>query len=581
MKQIFTVLFGGEAGYGTMSAGAMVAKAAVRHGLWAHSVNEYPSLIKGGLNTSQIVISPEKVTSAGNPIDFMAVVSQKALQVNLSRLRTDGVLLYDSSVVKIENEKIPASIFAVGIDVAALLPTGMNKVMGNAVLLGAFAGLTGFPADWLRDTLVSQFEKNPEIAELNGALFDKAYKEKKSPKNQYWQLTPRDNRARLVMNGNEAIALGALAGGVRFSAGYPMTPGTSVLSYLSDQGKDFGLVFKQSEDELAAMNMLVGASFAGARAMGSTSCGGFALMTEALGFAGQAELPVTMVVAQRGGPSTGLPTRTMQGDLDVALYAGAGEIPRIVVAPGDVDECFYETFHTLNLADQYQLAAIILTDKELADSSTTVEAFETQDLKNERKSIYTETPENYQRYEDTPSGVSPRTLPGTVGGSHIATSYTHQPDGFYSSGNLEYAKDEATVTRMSIDKTYRKFSSLKRELASRSMKLHGPAKAAVTIVGWGGSKGAILEALAQAKDKQLSVNFLQLIYLSPFPSEEVARILSDADKLLLVEGNATGQLGKLIRQETGIFIENKYLKYDALPFSSHQIFEKVQEVLTK
>ena len=315
--------------------------------------------------------------------------------------------------------------------------------------------------------------------------------------------------------------------------------------------------------------------------MGSTSCGGFALMTEALGFAGQAELPVTMVVAQRAGPSTGLPTRTMQGDLDVALYAGAGEIPRIVVAPGDVDECFYETFHTLNLADQYQLAAIILTDKELADSSTTVEAFETQDLKNERKSIYTETPENYQRYEDTPSGVSPRTLPGTVGGSHIATSYTHQPDGFYSSGNLEYAEDEAKVTRMSIDKTYRKFSSLKRELASRSMKLHGPAKAAVTIVGWGGSKGAILEALAQAKDKQLSVNFLQLIYLSPFPSEEVARILSDADKLLLVEGNATGQLGKLIRQETGIFIENKYLKYDALPFSSHQIFEKVQEVLTK
>ena len=581
MKQIFTVLFGGEAGYGIMSAGAMVAKAAVRNGLWAHGVNEYPSLVKGGLNTSQIVISTEKVTSASDPIDFMAVVSQKALQVNISRLRADGVLLYDSGVVKIENEKIPSSIFAVGIDVAALLPNGIDKVMGNAVLLGAFAGLTGFPSNWLRDTLVSQFEKKPEIAELNGALFDEAYNEKKSKKNQYWQLTSRDAKARLVMNGNEAIALGALAGGVRFSAGYPMTPGTSVLSYLSDQGKDFGLVFKQSEDELAAMNMLVGASFAGARTIGSTSCGGFALMTEALGFAGQAELPVTMVVAQRGGPSTGLPTRTMQGDLDVALYAGAGEFPRIVVAPGDVEECFYETFQTLNLADQYQLPAIILTDKELADSSTTIEAFETQDLKNERKSIYRETPKNYQRYENTPSGISPRTLPGMAGGTHIATSYTHQPDGFYSSGNLEYAECEATVARSSVDKTYRKFSLLKRELVCRSIKLHGPAKAEVTIVGWGGSKGAVVEALERAKDKNLSVNFLQLIYLSPFPAEEVAKILHGADRLLLVEGNATGQLGKLIRQETGVFIENKYLKYDSLPFNSLDILKRVQEVLTK
>lgn len=581
MKQIFTILFGGEAGYGTMSAGALVAKAAVRRGFWAHSINEFPSLIKGGLNTSHIAISPQKITSADTMVDFMGVVSQPALDVNLARLKKGGVLLYDEKTVTLDENKLPENALAVGLNIDGLLPEGVAKVMSNAVLLGAFAALTQFPTDWLRSALVDEFADKPQIARTNGEIFDKAFESLQPRGRKSWNSNPLDNQNRLIMNGNEAIALGALAAGVRFSAGYPMTPGTSVLSYLSDHGLDFGLVFKQSEDEIAAMNMLAGAAFAGARVLGSTSGGGFALMTEALGYAAQAELPIAMVIAQRGGPSTGLPTRTMQPDLHAGLYGGAGEFPRLVVAPGNVEECFHETFHTINLADHYQIPAIILTDKELSDSSTTVEAFDTSNLRNERPSVITTPPSEYKRYEDTPNGISPRTLPGTLNGEHIATSYTHQEDGFYSSGNKEYAQFEPEVTRKSIDKIYRKFDALKDELKDKGAILHGPKQADLTIVAWGGTKGAILEALKMTNENQLAVNYLQLLYLSPFPTDNVRHILDTASKTLLIEGNATGQLGQLIRSETGIELTERYLKYDSLPFTPLGIFEKIQEVLSK
>lgn len=581
MQQNFTILFGGEAGYGTMSAGVLLVKAAIRRGFWAHSINEFPSLIKGGLNTSHIVISPQKVTSANFMVDFMGVVSQPALDANLPRLKKGGILLYDEKTVKLDKNKLPEDALAVGLNIDGFLPEGVAKVMSNAVLLGAFAALTQFPSHWLRSALLDEFANKPQTASTNGEIFDNAFEILRPRGKKSWTLHPLDDKNRLIMNGNEAIALGALAAGVKFSAGYPMTPGTSVLSYLSDHGLDFGLVFKQTEDEIAAINMLTGAAFAGARVLGSTSGGGFALMTEALGYAAQAELPVVMAVAQRGGPSTGLPTRTMQSDLHAGLYGGAGEFPRLVVAPGNVEECFRETFHTLNLADHYQIPAIILTDKELSDSSTTVEVFDTLDLRNKRPSVQTNPSSEYKRYHDTTDGISPRTFPGTPGGEHIATSYTHQEDGFYSSGNKEYAQFEPEVTRKSIDKIYRKFNILKEELKEKSAILHGSEQADLTIVAWGGTKGAILEAIKIAEEKSFSVNYLQLLYISPFPTEKVRQILDKASSTLLIEGNSTGQLGQFIRSETGIELACRYLKYDSLPFTPLKIYEKIREVLSK
>lgn len=580
MKSVFTILFGGEAGYGTMSAGSLIAKAAVRKGFWAHNITEFPSLIKGGLNTSLVCISEEKVTSANPSVRFLGVLSQPALDIHLPRLEKNGILLYDSGAVHIAEGQLPPDIVAIGMNIKQELPVGAPNVMSNALLLGAFAALTGFPSDWLRETLISQFQSNPNTAKLNGELFDQAFQQFKEQNKHLWniQALPQSEE-RLLLNGNEAIALGALTAGVRFSAGYPMTPGTSVLSFLSDHGSSCQLVFKQAEDEIAAMNMLVGASFAGARSIGSTSGGGFALMTEALGFAAQAELPVTMVIAQRGGPSTGLPTRTMQADLHAALYAGAGEFFRLVVAPGDIEECFYETFRTINLADQFQIPAIILTDKELSDSTSTVVQFCGKGLSNQRKSVTLSPETPYLRYLDTSDGLSPRTFPGVVGGEHIATSYTHQEDGFYSSGNKEYAEFEPEITRKSIDKMHRKFHKLQKELQDIGATLHGPAEADLTLIGWGGTKGAILEAMQIAAANHRSVNYLQILYPSPFPQEKVCLILQKARRTLLIEGNSTSQMGQLIRQETGLLPTAQYLKYDSLPFTPEGIWEKIQEVL--
>ena len=576
----FSVLFGGEAGYGTMSAGTLVAKAATRHGLWAVGESEFPSLIKGGLNTSQITISEEPVFACEEVTDFLGVVSQPALDFNLARVKPGGIVLFDSGAIKLDQSKLPEGVLAIGVDIAGSLPGDQAKVMANAVLLGAFSALSGFPRDWLREALVSEFADKPEIAKLNGELFDKAYSDQSGKGRNLWHLNATGDKERILINGNDAIALGALTAGVKFAAGYPMTPGTSVLIYLADHGAPYGLIFKQAEDELAAMNMLIGASYSGARAMGSTSGGGFALMTEALGFAGIAELPITMVVAQRGGPSTGLPTRTMQADLKCALYASQGEFPRIIMAPGDVQECFHETFRTVNWADQYQLPAIILTDKDLADSMYTTEKFNVAGLRNERKSITSQPSEGYKRYLDTFEGVSPRTLPGTLSGGHIATSYTHQEDGFYSSGNKEYAAFEPEVTRKSIDKLYRKFATLAAEITD-SVVLHGPKEAEITLVGWGSTKGAILEALKSAKLAGTTVNFLQVRYISPFPTKAVEEILSQSKRTLLVEGNATGQLGDLIRVNTGIHLKERYLKYDGKPFTPSGIWQRIQEVLVK
>ena len=553
----FSVLFGGEAGYGTMSAGTLVAKAATRHGLWAEGESEFPSLIKGGLNTSQITISEEPVFACEEATNFLGVVSQPALDFNLARVKAGGIVLFDSGAIKLDQSQLPKGVLAIGVDIAGALPGAQAKVMANAVLLGAFSALSGFPRDWLREALVSEFADKPEVAKLNGELFDKAYSDQSGKGRNLWHLNAPGDKGRILINGNDAIALGALAAGVKFAAGYPMTPGTSVLIYLADHGAPHGLVFKQAEDELAAMNMLIGASYSGARVMGSTSGGGFALMTEALGFAGIAELPITMVVAQRGGPSTGLPTRTMQADLKCALYASQGEFPRIIMAPGDVQECFLETFRTVNWADQYQLPAIILTDKDLADSMYTTEKFNVTGLKNERKSITPQPSEGYKRYLDTSGGVSPRTLPGTVNGGHIATSYTHQEDGFYSSGNKEYAAFEPEVTRKSIDKLYRKFATLAAEITD-SIVLHGSKDAEITLVGWGSTKGAILEALKSAKLAGKSANFVQVRYISPFPTKAIEEILRHSQRTLLVEGNATGQLGDLIRVNTGIHLEERY-----------------------
>ncbi|MDR3590132.1 MAG: 2-oxoacid:acceptor oxidoreductase subunit alpha [Negativicutes bacterium] len=575
--------FGGEAGYGVMSAGIMVAKAAGRNGMWAFIANEYPSLIKGGLNTCLVRLSDRPLTAYEEQLDFLGVMSQEGLEQNYAKLKPGAVLLYDADTVQADPARLPVGVQVFPVKLVGSVTGDTAKVMANSAMVGAFCALTGFPVDLIAAVMRDEFTQ-PEVQARNLALLEETYQKvsvASGPARKFPLPFGGNDRPKMLLTGNDAISMGAVKAGCKFAAGYPMTPGSGILTYLADHAAEYGLVFKQSEDEVAAMNMLIGAGFAGVRAIGATSGGGFSLMVEALGFAGQAEVPVVMVEAQRGGPSTGLPTRTAQADLNFVVSASQGEFPRFVVAPGDIDECFFETFRTFNLAEQFQAPCIILTDKYLADSAATTPYFDDSGLVVNRGKLADESwlaaNQPYWRYRQTDDGVSWRAIPGQKGGRHIATSYTHGEDGFYSSGNHEYAGSEPEVTAAGLDKLFRKVPAMLA--AVPAVELHGPASADLTVVGWGSTKGAVLEALALAAAEGLAVNFLQVRYISPFPADSVEAVLSKARRTLLVEGNKTGQLGLLIRANTGYKADHSYLKYDSRPFVPSAILARIKEVL--
>ena len=582
-RKPFTVMFGGQAGYGIMSAGTIMAKAAGRNGLWAFVVNEYPSLIKGGLNTCTISFDNRPVQAHEERLDFLGALSQAALDQNYDKLDWDAAVLYDSEAVKPDLAKVPAGVKLYPVKLIGALVGETAKVMANSALLGAFCALAGLPLEKIADIMRTEFKKE-NILQQNLELLQQAFA---LTRQQYGEHKPfplffqPDVAKKMLLNGNEAIAMGAIKAGVKFAAGYPMTPGSSVLTYLADHAPEYGLVFKQAEDEIAAVNMLIGAGFAGVRSIGATSGGGFALMTEALGFAAQGEVPLVIVEAQRGGPSTGLPTRTAQADLNFVVHASQGEFPRIVVAPGDIEECFIETFRLFNLVDQFQVPGIILTDKYLADSSRIHPYFDEQGLTIDRGQLVDEAwlseHQPYWRYRLTPDGVSPRAIPGQKGGRHIVTSYTHGEDGFYSSGNNEYAGSEPQVTAVGLDKLFNKVPAL--VAAIPGIKLHGPQTAALTVIGWGSSKGAILEAIEAINQEGRPVNFLQILYPSPFPTAAVQAVLQASNKTLIIEGNKTAQMAAMIRAYTGLAVDSYYLKYDSRPFSPSLILAKIKEVL--
>ncbi len=584
MPAHYICMFGGEAGYGVMSAGAMVAKAAGRNGLWSFVVNEYPSLIKGGLNTCLVRMAEKPLGAYEEAVDFLGAISQEALNQNYSRLADNATVLYDADSVKPNPDNLPREVRLVAVRLIQSGTGDTAKIMSNSAMLGAFCALTGFPLALIAEVMQTEFSK-PDVLERNLALAREVFEQVAAaqPAPAAFPLTlAGSGRSPMLVNGNDAISIGALQAGCKFAAGYPMTPGSSILVYLADHGPRYGLVFKQAEDEIAAVNMLIGAGFAGVRAIGATSGGGFALMTEALGFAAQAEVPLVIVNAQRGGPSTGLPTRTMQADLNFVTYASQGEFPRVVVAPGDVAECFYETFRVFNLAEKYQIPCIILTDKYLADSAVTHAFFDTAGLTVERGKLADEKwlsqNQPYYRYRLTDDGVSWRAVPGQKGGRHIATSYTHGEDGFYSSGNREYAGNEPAITAAGIDKLYNKVSLILKEVPA--VQLYGPEDADLTVIGWGSTKGAILEAIEKANEAGLSANYLQLRYLAPFPAQQVSAILARVKQSLLIEGNKTAQLGGMLRAHTGYQADHIYLKYDSRPFIPSAIFAKIKEVLS-
>jgi 2-oxoglutarate ferredoxin oxidoreductase subunit alpha len=413
---------------------------------------------------------------------------------------------------------------------------------------------------------------NMEAAKQGASYTQEHYKGKFDFKLEKTDTAPDD---KMLLTGIEATGLGAIKAGCRFYAGYPMTPTTPLLHFMASMQKDYNMLVIQTESEIAAITMVAGASFAGARAMTATSGGGFCLMSEGLGMAAMTETPVVIVLGQRPGPSTGLPTYSSQGDLRFAMHAGQGEFPRVIVAPGDREQCFSKIQEAFNLADKFQIPVIMIADKYLLESHESTPLFDQKKVPINRGQLmtgeYTDT-EEYKRYKLTKSGISPRVIPLTRGAIVRANSDEHN--------ELGYTIEEPELTIEMNDKRFRKLDDLRKDLEKyETVKMHGDEEADVTIIGWGGTKGPILEAMKLLEKDGVKANYLQIIYVLPFPENPVRGALESAKKTVIVENNKTGLVAQVIREKTKIEVNHMILKYDGRPFNPVSLAKQVKDVL--
>ncbi len=455
------------------------------------------------------------------------------------------------------------------------------QVMTNTVAFGASVALMDYDFEVVAAAIKEGFTgRKAALGELNvkAARYGYDYVQKNFQNGFAYELHPNPSQEkRMVIRGVQAVGIAKFRAGCAFQTYYPITPATDESEYLENHQKDYNIVVVQTEDEISAVLMAAGAAHAGVRAATSTSGPGFSLMAEGLGWAGHTEAPGPVIILyQRAGPSTGLPTRSEQGDLQFVLHAGHGEFPRMAVAPGDVAECFQDTFDAFNYAERFQMPVIVITDKFLASSYRTDKIFDTRDLKIDRGEMLTESDlasrGSYKRYEFTPLGISPRSIPGTRGGIFHTTGDEHDELGHITENSENRIK--------MMQKRMRKLQ-LADELIPNEKKANffGPAQADVTLVGWGSTKGAILDGMEDLEADAIRCNFLQVRFMNPFPTELVANYLSKAKRKVLIENNYTGQLGGLIREHTGIAMDYKVLKYNGRPFSQNEVYEGVKEAI--
>jgi len=559
----FNFVVGGEAGQGVQSVGFLLAKVFARGGYHIFADQDYESRIRGGHNFFRVRVRDSRVFTFSESVDMLVALNKESIYLHHKELADKGIVLYDGEKI---NDITENKSFSVPIARLAEEKVG-DKLMTNTVALGAALGLVGYEIRML-DTVLQDHFGMGKTAENNikAALagYEYAHKEYKGEFSHQLKSIPKVNR--MLLTGNEAIGLGAIASGCTFVAGYPMTPTTPIIEYLASKTKGFRLVVVQPEDEIAAINMAIGASYAGVRAMTATSGGGFCLMVEGLGLAGMTETPIVVVEGQRAGPAIGLPTRTEQGDLEFMIHAAHGEFPRAILAPATIEDCFWLTVKAFNLADKYQTPVIILTDHHLASSYATVDKFDLSKVTIDRGILYSKRDEEeYRRHKVTLSGISPRAFPGQEGTLVITDSDEHDETG--------HLIEDAPTRTQQVQKRMRKLFSLKSEIATP--QLYGPKKAENTIIGWGSTYGAIREAVDILRKQMVSVNWLHLDEIWPFPSESVADALDKANNSYVIENNATGQLARIIRAQTGKKVTGSILKYDGRPFSSTHIVEMI------
>jgi 2-oxoglutarate ferredoxin oxidoreductase subunit alpha len=492
----------------------------------------------------------------------------ESIELHQAKIGAQGIIIFDGEKIKGVSGS-EGSLLNIPLERLAEEKAG-EKLMLNTVALGAALAAVNYDLNLLNAVLGYRFGKG-ETADRNIAAAKAGYDYVQSKhKGKFHKIKPLSEARRMLLNGNEAISLGAIAAGCKFMAAYPMTPASSIMEYMAAKSKDFDLVMVHAEDEIAAINMAIGAAYAGVRAMTATSGSGLCLMVEGIGLAGITETPLVVIDGQRPGPAVGLPTRTEQGDLQFVLHAHHGDFPRAVLAPANIEDAFWTTVKAFNWAEKYQLPVIILTDQHLASSYATVDRLDLSQVTIDRGTLFSEKeddPFDYMRHRVTRSGISARAFPGLGKALVVTDCDEHDEEG--------HLTEDAQERTAQVQKRLRKFLPLKKEIGMP--RKYGSRRAETTLIGWGSTHGAIHEAVDILRKEGVSVDMLHLSELLPFPAKAVSDAMSKARNSYAIESNATGQLARLIKAETGYDVSGRILKFDGRPFTPAYIAEAVRK----
>ncbi len=565
---------GGEAGQGIATPGDILARIFVRRGLHLYTYNAYQSIIRGGHIFLTVRASDQEIYSHGDKLDLLLCLNQDTMDRHLNLMGPGSRVIYngDNITPGEVNDGVHMCPLPVG-----NLSESRNRLVQNTIAVGAIMSLMGVDFEVLEESLSLRFQRQGQnVIDENVRVARGGFDYAAENFVPFYDILPDGGKPLAVWAGNDALAMGGAAAGVKFYCAYPMSPSSGVLHWMAANARNLGIMVRQVEDEIGVANMAIGAAHAGCRAMCGTSGGGFALMTEAVGAAGMMEIPVVFIDVQRAGPSTGVPTKTEQGDLWQALGASQGDFERFIVAPKDALDSFNTMPELFNLVDKAQCPAIVLTDLLIGEGRFSVDPDDI-DMHPaiDRGQLITEpAPANgYMRYENTETGVSPRALPGLPGYVHLVATDEHDE-------NSMLLSDEFTnplKRRMMVEKRARKFHDIVKEIAPPQVE--GPADADVTLIGWGSTEGVIREARQLLADRGVSVNQLAIKWIIPFHVDAVTQIVNRAKKVLIVENNHSGQFYRYMRSETGLSVDGHIRKYDGEPFMPHHIADGVQDLL--
>jgi len=568
---------GGAAGDGVASAGNSLALALARQGQGVFAYNSYQSVIRGGHSYLRMRVSARKPLNHGDQVDALIALNQDTLDRHLQELSAGGVALFNAAKVK-PGYDAPEGVQLCPLPVPELTPAFKDlPVIQNIVAVGAVIRVMGLDFAGIESVLQSTFAKKPKIVQVNVDAAKAGYEYAAKNFKPLARPLAKTNLKWALVTGNELLAMGAVFAGCKFYCAYPMSPATHILEWFAAHAQELGICVRQVEDEISVVNMTIGANHMGVRGMCATSGGGFALMTEAIGMSGMIETPLVVINVMRAGPSTGVPTKTEQADLNQAYGASQGDFQRVILAPLSMPDCFNTAALAFHVSDRYQCPVIILSDLLISEGNETVDpALLDVEIPIDRGELITQPngqTEPYLRYLDTASGISPRAIPGLPGYLYVSGTDEHDEDGVLIS---DIYTDTVRRKKM-VDKRARKFNDIFDHLPAA--KLEGPAEAEVTLVGWGSTWGVIHEAVERLNREGISANHLQFRVLLPFDAKAAQEILGKSRRIVVVENNHSGQFARHLRAEAGIATNLHIRKYDGEPFEPKHVVAGVKDIL--